>query len=371
MRIAIIQWFTRSVGGIATHLNSWRTAALRNGDKCDILISKNNSSKPRLFPERKWTYGGDTRIWIDGVAPHGERVKETCEWLQKNYDAIIFGFICPHPCKTYPEPKFMPLYDSVSLPKISCVMDGYWYEYSEWAVECFPYIKYILCPLESYALPVRETGMKRIKISPFPFQPMLGKVEKRTKQPSLVWPNQWKNIKGITEFLEIVPQLPKEMTVDLYSSGIRYYQLRTTEIWKNAVDQDLFSQYHGEGRATYRANVDIPEIAKAYQKAWFTVNLQGMKTRKETYRRGSYNNTEVEALYYGACPILHSSTLQTDLPQDCYLTVDSADEIPGKVKEAIKSGFATDPERQGTAKEFIIGKHLASERYAEIRRMLS
>ncbi len=369
MRIAIIQWFTRSVGGIATHLNSWRTAAIRNGDECDILISKNNSSKPRVFGERKWTYGGDTRIWIDGVAPHGERIQETCEWLQDNYDAVIFGFVCPHPCPTYKEPKFLPLYTDVDLPKLACVMDGYWHEYAEWAELCIPCTEAILCPLDSYAIPVREAGHE-VFISPFPFQPMLGKPATRSKTPNLIWPNQWKNIKGVTEFLEIVPQLPKEVSVDLYSSGIRYYQLRTTGTWKAAVKEDKFSQYNGQGRAIYHANVDIPQIAKAYQKAWFTVNLQGMKTRKETYRKGSYNNTEVEAMYYGAYPILHSSTLQTDLPEDCYSPVDSADEIPLVVKEAIKSGFAIDPKRQQRAREFILNKHLASDRYQEIRGLL-
>jgi hypothetical protein len=369
MRIACVCWWTSSVGGIATHMNSLRLAALRYGDTFDILHCRNWKRKsPRLFPGRQWIHGGDTKIWVDGEIPQTEAA---ARWLEANYDALCFAFICPHKRKDYPEPDFLPIYDC-RLPKVAWVTDGYWDEYAEWATPLIPKLKGILLPVDSYANPLRKLGVTNFLISPQPFQPAHGPRRDKDSRPLLVWPNQWKDIKGLRYFLLSVPSLPPKVRVELYSCGVRYYQWRTEEIWLNAVGEDRFQRHHGRGRAVYYGNVDLPEITKVYQRAWFTVNLQGItiKDKNETYRYGSYNYTEVEALYYGACPILHSSTGQTDIPKDAYLSVSKGEEIPDVVKTALKDGFALDPKRRQRAKEFVLDRHLASRRYLDLRRLL-
>lgn len=371
MRIACVYWTTSSVGGIATHLNSLRTAAMRNGDIFDILHTSVWKTKtPTLFKERQWIRGGDTRIWVDGeFSHHPARVKEAVKWIETNYDAILFGFICPHKRKDYPDPDFLPLYDA-DVPKAAWVMDGYWHDYAEWAEPLLERLEGVLCPQESYASPIRELGYKKLVISPFPFVPALGKRLPKDKQPLLIWPNQWKDIKGIRYFLKIVPEIPKQVNIELYSNGIRYYQSRTEDFWKAAVGEDKFQGFNGSGRATFFGNIDLPEITKVYQRAWFTCNLQGMTAKNATYKLGSYNNTEMEALYYGACPILHSTAKGTALPRDVYLTVETAEEIPVVVAKALKDGFALDPERRGKAAQFVLDRHLASKRYEDVRSLL-
>jgi len=231
----------------------------------------------------------------------------------------------------------------------------------------------ILCPLETYAKPLTDLGIE-VKISPFPFVPKLGHITAKSKTPLLIWPNQWKNIKGVTEFMRIVPDLPKQVAVELYSTCIRYFEMRIEAEnegpWIKAVAMDHVTGVPGKGRAQFYGNVDRPAILQAFQRAWFSVNLQGMKTRNEAYRLGSYNNTEVEALYYGCCPILHESTKQTDLPEEVYLSVASAEEIPDTVAKALKEGTATNEKRMQTARKFINGKHNAIDRYQDLRSLL-
>lgn len=366
-RIAIIYWFTRSVGGIATRLNSLRLAAMQCGDKCDILISKNNSTKPQVFKDRRWTHGGDTKIWIDGNAPHGDNWKQTVKWLEKNYDGIVFGFLCPHQCKTCPDPVFMRMYESVNLPMVSYICDGFWDKYKDWGNDCIPYLNKLFCTQPGFGKYLEDEGIE-VTYNPTPVFPRVpldgGNI--RSKTPLLIWPCQWKNIKGINEFLEIVPKLPAEVEVELFSSGIRYYQLRTTDVWKKAVNIDHFSGYNGNGRADYLANIDIPDMAMKYRQAWFTVNLQGMSGK----RNGVYHNTEMEALLYGACPILHTSVRETDLPKAAYIAVDSAEEIPAAVKQAISSGFAISKHRQKLAKDFIEKVHDPIKHYNRVKKAL-
>lgn len=404
MRIACVYWWTPSVGGIATHLNTLRAAAIREGDAFDILHSKAWKRKsPCVFGGRKWVAGGDTKIWVDGEVPQNA---EGAKFLEDNYDAVLYGFICPHRAKGYPEPAFRPLYD-VDLPKAAWVMDGYWDEYADWAEPLLPRLRAVFCPQENYAIPLRRSvaslgpvkarsgerlggsgrkgsaavgppidgkrgpsGVPRVVISPFPFLPPRGPAAPRAKRPLLVWPNQWKEIKGLSRFLRAVPDIDPGVDVELYSCGIRYYQLRTTDLWRDAVGEDKFLGFHGDGRAPYFGNVDLPVIHMALQRAWFTVNLQGITARKETYKSGSYNNTEVEALWFGALPILHTSAAGTPIPENLYYVVKGGEEIPDAIRDAIGTGYALDPDRQAAARDFVRERHMAGPRYLELRREL-
>lgn len=372
MKIAIIYWYTSSVGGIATHLNTYRQAGLKVGDKIDILHCRSWKTKsPMVFKERQWVRGGDTRIWIDGeISSHPSKVKASVDFLEKNYDAVLFGFICPHQTKAYPTPDFLPLYE-VDLPKVAFIMDGYWHEYSEWAEPLLEKVVGVVCPQEHYAKPITDLGHE-VLISRFPFVPKLVTRSKR-QTPTLLWPNQWKNIKGVTQFLEEIPKFPSCLEVELYSNGIRYYQLRSEESWRKAVRKDYFQGFNGEGRANFYGNVDLPTITKAYQEAWFTVNLQGMRSKKETYQLGSYNNTEVESLYYGCLPILHESTEGTILPPGLYHPVEDASGITDFLEDVTKRSkewMESDKGRQKEAKEFVMENHYYLDRYKEVRELL-
>jgi len=342
---------------------------MKFGDSFDILYCRNWKTKPpKMFPEREWVRGGDTRIWVDGeISHHADRVEDTLKWLKKNYDAVYFGFAYPHPTKAYPTPEFLPMYD-VELPKIAGVTDGYFEDYKEWS-ECLNKVNRIFVVQPTYADIVRKAGFKHVQVSLAPFNPK-PIIQQRSVKPLVVWPNQWKNIKGCNEFLDQVPAISKSAIIELYSCGIRYYQLRTEPRWLNAVGEDKFMGFNGHGSATYFGNVDVDVITKAYQRAWFTCNLQGMRSKKPAYQKGSYNLTEVESLYYGCCPILHESTLQTGLPHGSYLTTSDGSDIAKLIKASILSKFALDPVRQKLAKDYVLGNHLATDKYLELRKWL-
>lgn len=377
MRLAIIYWrMIHSVGGIATGVNIMRNAALAYGDTCDILVSDSQRRKCQVWPQRKWIRGGDTNIWVCGEAHHHPwLVKRTIRWLEANYDAIFFAYPVPHKTTYYPTPDFIPLYE-VNLPKVAWLVDGYWGLYSHWAKAVINKLDGILCPIPTYADPLREDGVTvPIKVSGFPFQPQLGPVAPKSGRPLIVWPNQWKDIKGIQPFMEHIPKIHEYCDgiteFELYSCGIRYYQIRSSPHWRRAVKRDLFKGYNGTGPATYFGNVDHPTAIDAIQRAWFTVNLQGCGTKQAPYKQGSYNNTEVEALYYGACPILHRSASKTILPEDIYLKVRHAGDLPVTIHDAIHDGVALDPVRRKRAQEFVLDTHLASARYLDLRKMLT
>ena len=368
MRIACIYFKTTSVGGIATHSNRLREAAIKCGDTFDILHTWPwKTKKPVRFANRQAVRGGDTSIVVDGeVSHHPDQMDETAAFLRHHYDGLLFIQPCPHPNKAYgDEPHFAGLYNA-GVPATILIPDGYfdtYYEWGKWACT-HPATRLVAVPNPSYGLPCHEFGLIP-EVSRFPFIPK-PVTEAKTVMPSMVWAAQWKNIKGINQFINQVERLPSDMSVDMYSNGIEYYKLRLQPVWDRAIARDMFNDTVGNGRAIFRGEVNADEIAKAFQRAWFTCNLQGMTSSRASYKTGAYNNTEVEALYYGVMPILHTSVTATILPRECYLTSDDGSDIPELV--AANVDRVMDPARVKRAREFVNDTHDAVVAYQVFRK---
>lgn len=363
MRIACIYWPTSSVGGINTGLNNLRWAAMNAGHTWDILVSGLHSTiPPHRLPERKTIRGGDTYITIDGYASHHpKQVNHTLRFLRDNYDLLVFGYLCPHPNKAYgTEPHFLRLFrDTPSLPKIARVTDAYWDTYAEWGEEALRHVRTTFVVNDAYAQPLLAKGYNVVSsVQPY-LRHSPAVMQPRAKRPLLTWTSQWKAIKSLHRFLPQVPLLPPDVDVEMFSNGILYYQMRTEEVWKAAVAQDHFQGFHGHGRAHFHGHVELPMVAAALQQAWWMVNWQGMgKPKYKAYQQGSYNNTEIEALDWGALPILHSQVLLSRIPSELIATVEAPEELPDLLLTSRE--FALDPERQRRAREWVADTHDAS-----------
>lgn len=366
-RIAAIYWHTTSVGGINTELQYYRHAALQEGDVFDVIRSTNGPEcKVELYPKTRRMKGGDTFIDIQGQAGHHpSRVEATLKFLRENYDALFFVSLVPHPNKNYGfEPNFLPIFTQ-KMPKAASISDGYWHTYAEWGRLAAPHVKVLYTGCNAYGIPLRNEGFP-CQTRPRPFYPLSVPTASRSKTLLTIWPSQWKQIKGCLDFLKVLPQIPGQ--VELYSVGIEYFKQRETELWKRAVGPDHFHpEFSGRGKAEFFGWQDLMKMPDTYARAWFSVNLQGITAKpakqslfgnsvsdhRSIYASGSYNNTESEALYYGACPILHEQVLKSDLPKDCLLTVKSAEELPALIGSKTAQKFACDRERVSKARAWV------------------
>lgn len=384
-RIAAIYWPTTSVGGINSRLQYLRRAARERGDTFDVLLSGNQSSvKPEVYTKPHRVRGGDSYIDIDGRASHHvQRVEATLAFLHENYDGIFFSALVPHPNKMYGfEPLFLPLYTETPHPKVAAISDGYWHSYAEWGKQAASYVKLLTAGCEAYASPVRADGVE-IRVQPRPFFPNEKVLkEARSKERLTVWMHQWKDIKGILPFLRVLPRIPGK--VELYSNGIRYYQIRGSAVWKAAIGQDHFCpEFSGQGTAEFFGWIPLATSASVYRRAWFSVGLQGITAKptatslldagvntdpKVIYAQGTYNNAETEALYYGAVPILHTQAKRSEIPHELFLAVKRAEELPGLIRT--HSQFVQDPKREQRAREWVREHHNPQRIYNEIRKAM-
>jgi len=385
VRIAAIYWPITSVGGIHSELHYYQTEARRVGDRFDVIRSFNIPSLGAgMFPTVKRMRGGDTFIDLDGYAGHHpSRVAESLKFLRANYDALFFVSLVPHPNKQYGfEPQFLPLFTETRLPKVASISDGYWVSYAEWGRLVIPTLKKLYTGCEAYAIPLRNEGIQ-ITVRPRPFvSDPAALVIPRSPKMLTVWTHQWKDIKGIIPFLKVVPKIPGD--IELYSTGIRYFQYRGTEIWKHAICHDYFQGFHGQGKAEYYGWVPLEKMPAIYRRAWFAVGLQGITARKQNislfggpvsdprmiYSGGSYNNAETEALYYGSVPVLHEQVLKSDLPKDCILTVKRAEELPALIGSKEARDFVLDPRREKRAREWVSSYHDPVRIYSEMKEAL-
>lgn len=363
-KIAYIYWDTSSVGGIATEAETFRRAAQEVGDELHVIRCPcQSTAQIEIYDEPKLIRGGDTFIKIDGTASHHpNRIRETIEWLERNYDGLLFGFPCPHPTKAYGnEPHFLPLYtDTLMLPKVMRLVDAYWSTYQSWGEEAASYCDTVFVNQPAYAKPLEGTPLAdKVVLTRKPFIPF--KTDPKLKDPKLlVWPNQWKAIKGIKKFLKAIPLLPPEWRIEMYSNGIEYYQLRKGVDWILAVNRDHFKrEFGGLGRADFYGYVTLEEMAVAYTRAAVTVDFQGHAVKYEAYKAGSYNNTTVESLYYGALPILHSQAVKSPIPLELFFYVDNPMDIVTLNWDQV-SDIALDYHRVKNAREWVMDVHGAA-----------
>lgn len=372
MKIAAIYWPTSSVGGINTLFESLRKEAHAQGDEFDVFRCGNlKTIKPEKFAAPELIRGGDTFITIHGdCSHHPDQIEGTIKFLEDNYDAVYFGYLCPHQNKAYgDDPVFMPMYTQMKLPKVACIVDAYWDTYADWAIPTFPYIKKILVSQPAYAEPLIKMGMP-VEAVKAPIVPMCTDYKLRSLTNLTVWTSQWKTIKGIDKFLPHIPKLSEVSKVELYSNGILYYQIRTEEVWKAAVGKDHFKGFDGHGKAEFFGYVETHKIPEILSRSWYMVDLQGIgKPKHEAYRNGAYNYTTIEALLYGSCPILHDQALKSDIPKEFYLTVSDPKDIPTYVEHYTE--FALDPKRQVNAREWVLDTHSSKKMYNTIKESFS
>lgn len=373
MKVAALYWPTSSVGGINTELRAFRDEADERGDTFHVLRSANaKRGLPILFQEeRKLIRGGDTFITIDGEAPHGAMAEQTAKFIKENYDSVYLGFLCPHPTKDYgDQPVFLDLLRKLAERKVPItgrVTDGYWETYAEWGAETIKLCKAVTVSQPAFA---SFFSHPRVKASRFPFSPrkpepvrwlygpaVVEQKPERSKKPLTVWTSQWKAIKGIHKLLPHLPEIKHR--VELYSNGILYYQLRETPEWKKAVGLDYFGAttpsgaFNGKGVIPFYGYIPLEDIPCVLSRAWFMIDLMGVgKPKNKVYTEGSFNNTTVEALWYGCCPVLHEQARKT-VPGDIAIFVSEASQVPTLVNDKKLQAFAVSAERQGKARAWV------------------
>jgi hypothetical protein len=181
-----------------------------------------------------------------------------------------------------------------------------------------------------------------------------------------VWTSQWKSIKGIHRLLPYFENV--DHPIEFYSNGILYYQLRETNNWYQTINIDHFKGYNGYGKHNFFGHVGLDVIHAKLMEAWFMIDYQGSgKPKNEAYVRGGYNNTLLESMYYGACPVIHPQIKNlTGFPIETVLLLDNEANIGGLLNDKESHAFALDPQRITIAREWIMDVAHVSESYNRI-----
>ena len=354
MRVAVILWATTGASGIDSEIRSLEKVGR---DQFKIFISKPWAAWPsRMFP-RQNIRQGDVYAEVDGKLSHHPRyVEENAKFLNENFDMVFFINGVPHPTKEYgPLPLFKRFMELVTLPKTMRICDGYADSYREWLDMGLELVDHATIAY-SYRSTVNVPGVH------IPFYPDEAETT-RSMRPHICWVSQWKQIKSIKQFIAAVPDI--KARIDMYSSGIEYFQMRKSPAWRAAVKKDHVGNFDGEGHAHYYGYTHHNSIGGILQHTWSIVDLQGLGNHKyKVYDGGSINTTSIEALYYGACPIV---AMNSPIPGDLCLKVPK-DAIAETINMHLlePNDFLLSGERQQRAMEYVADTFAAPALYDEI-----
>lgn len=363
MKVCALQWKTTGVAGLNSELVALYREGADRGDEWKVYETWPWSSfASKLFTERTLIRGGDVYLTVDGkLSHHPDYVEEVAAYINYTFDILYLSGFVPHPNKAYGDkPHFIELLKRIKIPIIGRICDGYVSSYREWFELGLEYADHVTIAY-SYRSTVEQYGIPGVHI---PFYPELIS-QNKTEDPSLVWLSQWKNIKGIKQFVKSLPDLNPDIQVDMYSNGIEYYNLRGTPMWQSAVGIDHFEpKFSGSGTANFYGYIPLENIPIILQRAWAMADFQGMgKARYEVYNRGSLNTTGIEALWYGCLPIVaHNSTIP-----DALCVKVQPDRIAKTINQVMTDKrFVLDPVRRDAAIDYVSEHFLANNLYDDL-----
>lgn len=312
MRILALHFHLTSVAGIASELRALRHEAIAKGHTWETWETQPfKSFAIKEFDEPKLVRGGDTYIKVWGkVSNNNKFSEEVANWIAMNFDLVYLPSLCPRPNSMYgDDPMFLEILEKVKgfeIPIVGRITDGYFSTYQEWGMATLDLCTKATCH-ESYLCTIPEEYVRsgRVKSCEPPFLPQRTEVQ-RSKDRSIAWISQWKAIKGVNFFVPALKHLTADR-IDLYSNGIRYYQLRSSQAWLEGVGTDFFDpdfydayKFKLTGKASFYGYVDHNKIPDILADAWVMPDFQGLGNPKyEAYKKGSINLTMIEALYHG------------------------------------------------------------------------
>lgn len=374
MRVACLAWDVAGPGGINTGLSGMKYAANRAGDSFVRLLCKNWVSFDRRLYDKPQTMNmGHNHLTIDAdISFHTRFVKTNADWLNSNFDAVMLSYLTPHPTKNYPEPLHFELLDAIKLPIIGRVTDGMWDSYAEWGAYVAQKCIKVLVSNESYMIAV-PAFVDAIAMPYFTIFKNPEEVVRKDEHSTLLWSSQWKIMKGLVPFLNALTGVPEDIPIDLCGCGIDYYQLRQSDIFRNAVGENYKDpEFSGNGRAMYYGFIRAEQMPDFYRRAGWTVDWHGLRPgRYPAYQNGSYNNTFVEALYYGALPIVADQMKKSKVPRHLYIpTPEARTHYLGNMLARTR-GAMQDPVRVAQSREWAMDNHGAERGWAIIRSLLA
>jgi glycosyltransferase involved in cell wall biosynthesis len=371
MRLAILCWDVAGPGGLNTFMHGIHKAAELDGDTCyRFHVSDWVAFDRRFYAGSKTKNMGHNHLTVEGdlsMAP--AHIDSNARYLEKNFDVVILITLTPHPTKNQPDPIHIPFLAKINIPIYGCICDGLWPSYHDFAMATLAYTQ---LPLFSANRSYQTSIPPEVPSKNLPYFLLPDPEIHRTEGPTrLIWSSQWKPLKGIRLFLAALKSVRPDILIDLYGGGIDYFQTRSTHLFFDVVGENfVHTEYSGIGRAAYYGHVPLKAIPRALSKAHFMADWHGISPKFPAYTRGSYNNTLIEALYYGALPVLAEQMLNSDVPKEHFLTVSKSNCSRLGDLLADKTELARNPERAYAARQWVLRTHTAEIGYQQMREVL-
>jgi glycosyltransferase involved in cell wall biosynthesis len=324
LKIAQILPDISGLGGLATR--TYRQHLILNS------IKGFSSDCFKLTRKKKNLYSEENKIEITNnssgivvkqneVSYNELTIKETIKILNQ-YDILIFNNACPHLNENTGEKPdlWKKLYTDTKGKKIAVISDTHFVSYYPWFADIVGSIDVILAmgyghknSVIPYFMPdgILEYGF------------IFGEKLETDDRDCLVWPSQWKEWKGIVEYLEICEFL-KEPT-NFYGIGRAYYEIRKnrSELFKENIGKDFISRktWNKDEQSKIFGTVSPETVIQSYKFAKASVDLTGINSKKYY---GHYNNTTLEPMLYGCVSIVTEFLAEpyTHVPEECLFIVD-------------------------------------------------
>lgn len=299
MRIACIYFKRPNYHPLAMEAEVYRQIFRAAGHTFDVLLT---DSVVGSAHEKDFDLPDHITVPTDGlISHHSRQVWKSCQWLEDNYDALLFLGACPK--NVHSLQSVHNLYLGCTLPTVVINCDNV---VKQWEPEhVFP--RHVLKTFYSHEH-LKTQGASYLSIPFVVFgdrpRPM------PAPDPHTTWMGHWSSHSNVALFLEQVPALAEHSRVSLQQTGPYYWKARRLPTWSRAINHDYGSDDDGStslgGSANYFAtDISHATMALSLSGVWTVVDLTGLVQRKSRKDRApEYTYATLYALYWGIWPVV-------------------------------------------------------------------
>jgi hypothetical protein len=317
VKIALVMFPLIEVGGINSYVwvlfNAWK----RMGHDVTIYHTSNSGAMRKIDSVKPQLVGRYVRLPGEQLAIGSPEGIKTSRKILNECDLVVFGHQCPHlNMKGKGDDRWKGLYD-LKVPVMNIWHDTLWKDNYPWLKDVARFVKVnLLANMNTWKLVAKDYPGYFVH-APIPVDTTKAGLYLQRKENKVVWLPQWKDWKGIWEFVYSTEFA--EFPTEIYNSGIEYHYMRRQPDWGTIIGHDVFrpkgKNLRGNDLVTVmgpRVNTEVPKILMG---ANVSVDLSGYNTPRY---KGQTTCVHFESMVYGAVLACHESIIKDGpIPENC------------------------------------------------------
>ena len=298
-KVVLLSWEILEAGGINSIIQGYQSGFKKLGYEIVTYHASKNGrlmlSEDQFTLNTKWFRPKARNLGWDNI----EQLKEYIEDVKQS-EFVISIHGCPHPTNSgakgdYGWHRLYEIPKKFKIPIGIIFTDNTWNKMYSWIADIIDRETVLLYNNFNAGFDSMLKLDYGATFVDYPVDFDIVPKPAKDRKIDVAWMPQWKKIKGIYEFINLLAENPNSFYTVFFNSGIEYYNLRLKDSWKRAIrhenrprtgparnTRDYFEKltYNPESMSDYFGIVYPNQVNRIYANSKISIDLTGVFNKK-------------------------------------------------------------------------------------------